>query len=492
MNTPRLVPAPTDPTARTRAARAGRTAPRATWALAGALALGAAAGRPAQAQPADAFLASNLVADVAERVTPAVVNITTERTRRGPGNDNPLFGPFGPFGPQPQGPRGRETGAGSGVVISSDGYIVTNNHVVADADTVKVTFTDKRELKAKVIGTDAPADLALLKVEATGLTKLELGDSNKLRIGEFVLAVGNPFGVGQTVTMGIVSAKGKANMGIVDYEDFIQTDAAINPGNSGGALVNLRGELIGINTAILSRSGSAAGVGFAVPTTMVRPILDQIRQHGRVKRGWLGVGIQDLNADLAQSLDLAKDLTGVVVSDVMPDGPAGKADIKSGDVIVAVNGKKMTSSAELRNYIALLGPSQKANVDLVRDGKKRSVSLTLGEKKDTQQANEPVESKDSVLSGLQLRNLTPDVRQRFRVSREIDGVMVVDVAAGSPAQEAGVQEGDIITQIDRKGVESVEQLSAMSLDRRDRVLLRVYRRTPAGMQNLFLVVRRGG
>jgi serine protease Do len=225
---------------------------------------------------------------------------------------------------------------------------------------------------------------------------------------------------------------------------------------------------------------------------MVRPILDQIRQHGRVKRGWLGVGIQDLNADLAQSLDLAKDLTGVVVSDVMPDGPAGKADIKSGDVIVAVNGKKMTSSAELRNYIALLGPSQKANVDLVRDGKKRSVSLTLGEKKDTQQANEPVESKDSVLSGLQLRNLTPDVRQRFRVSREIDGVMVVDVAAGSPAQEAGVQEGDIITQIDRKGVESVEQLSAMSLDRRDRVLLRVYRRTPAGMQNLFLVVRRGG
>ncbi len=440
------------------------------------------------APPPDDPLGSNYIADVAERVTPAVVNIVTETTRRnaslpqGYENAPPFFRDF--FGPNGQ-PR-REMGAGSGVVISADGYIVTNNHVVDRADSVKVSFSNAREYRAKVIGTDKSSDLALIKVEATNLPHLSMGDSTKLRLGEYVLAVGNPFGVGQTVTMGIVSAKGRSRIGIVDYEDFIQTDAAINPGNSGGALVNMRGELVGINTAILSRSGGAQGIGFAVPASMVRPIVDQIRQHGRVRRGFLGVGIQDLTPDIAASFGLATDIDGVLVSDVQDEGPAAKADVKAGDVILTVNGNKTRSASDLRNTIAMLGPGGKAKLEVLRDGKKRTVDVSLSEKRDDQQQAEQPAPGSSPLSGMNLHDLDGDLRKRLNAPQRLTGVVVTEVLQGSPAEEAGVQEGDVITHVDRTPISGAGELRKMELEKKDRVLLRVWRKGT----NLFLVIRR--
>ncbi|MEO1336592.1 MAG: Do family serine endopeptidase, partial [Myxococcota bacterium] len=336
----------------------------------------AALAAPSPAQ-ADIPFNPNIVADVAERVTPAVVNITTVSNRRSPRvrGFQDLFGPRGRRGPQ------RRMGAGSGVVISASGDIVTNNHVIEGADEIKVTFSNKEEYTAKLVGADKASDLAFLKIDAKDLPYLKFGSSKSLRLGEFVLAIGNPFGVGQTVTMGIVSAKGRANMNIVDYEDFIQTDASINPGNSGGALVNLRGELVGINTAILSRSGGAQGIGFAVPTSMVQPIREQIAKYGRVRRGWLGVSIQDLTPSVAKAFNLQK-IDGVLVSDILADGPAAKSDLNAGDVIVAVNDRPTANSAQLRNRIALTRPGSRAKLDVVRDGKSKSVYVTLDEKED--------------------------------------------------------------------------------------------------------------
>jgi serine protease Do len=428
-------------------------------------------------------IGTNHVADVAEKVTPAVVNITTERMRRQTQMEgHPFFREF--FGPH-GGPR-RDVGAGSGVVISADGYLVTNNHVVEGADEIKVSFSDRREYRAKLIGSDKPADIALLKIDANSLPFLGFGDSAKLRLGEYVLAVGNPFGVGQTVTMGIVSAKGRQNIGIVEYEDFIQTDAAINPGNSGGALVNMKGELIGINTAILSRTGGAAGIGFAVPSNMVQPLLTQIREHGRVRRGWLGVAIQDLSSDLAATLDLGKDVDGVLISDVIEDGPAAKSDLKSGDVIVNVNGRKTTSSAELKNTVAMLGPGAKAKVEIVREGKRRTLNVTLGEKKDEAEQAAEKSAETSVLSGLTLRDLSDELRTRLQVPQRLEGVLVTEVESGSIAEAAQLHEGDIITHVDRNKVRSVNELKSMSIDSKERVLLRVWR---AG-SNLFIVLRK--
>ena len=437
--------------------------------------------------PPDDPLGSNYIADVAERVTPAVVNITTESTRRTANLPNMDGAP--PFFRDFFGPNGRprpEMGAGSGVVISSDGYIVTNNHVVERADTVKVTFTDQREFKAKVIGTDKSSDLALIKVEATNLPSLQMGDSGKLRLGEYVLAVGNPFGVGQTVTMGIVSAKGRSRIGIVDYEDFIQTDAAINPGNSGGALVNMRGELIGINTAILSRSGGAQGIGFAVPTSMVKPIVEQVRLHGRVRRGFLGVGIQDLTPELATEMGLSGAPEGVLVSDVQEDGPAAKGDVKTGDVILTVNGMRTRWAGDLRNQVAMLGPGAKAKLEIMREGKKLPLTVTLSEKPDEQTAVEKAPSDASPLAGLNLRDMSAEIRARLRAPAKLGGVVVAEVAPGSPAEEAGLHEGDVITHIDRKPVNQTSQLKAFDLEKKANILVRVWRNGT----NLFIVIRR--
>ena len=412
----------------------------------------------------------NIVADVAEQVTPAVVNITTRRNR-----SRQMSRGFREFFGQRLPPQ---MGAGSGVVISSTGDIVTNNHVVEGADEIKVTFADKREYTAELMGADKASDLAFLRIKAKNLPYLKLGDSRKLRLGEFVLAVGNPFGVGQTVTMGIVSAKGRANIGIVDYEDFIQTDASINPGNSGGALVNLRGELVGINTAILSRSGGAQGVGFAVPTTMIRPIRDQIAKDGRVRRGWLGVGIQDLTPDLASSLGLEK-VDGVVVTDVLNNGPASKSDLSPGDVIVAVDNRPTRTTAQLRNRIALTGPGVRTKLDVLRDKKRKSIYVTLDEKQEEGAvARRSNGDSDDLLDGVRLVDLDGELRRRLRVPSRFDGVAVADVAAGSPADRAGLEPNDVIVEVKGTSVKSVRGLRRMMsrFKKEEKILLRVLQR----------------
>jgi serine protease Do len=277
--------------------------------------------------------------------------------------------------PEPEPQRG----LGSGVVVA-DNVIVTNNHVVEGADELRITTADKREITAEVAGTDPRSDLAVLRIKGKieGLKPIEFGDSQALRPGDVVLAVGNPFGVGQTVTMGIVSAKGRADLGIVDYEDFIQTDAAINPGNSGGALVNMEGKLVGVNTAILSRTGAFAGVGFAIPSEMVKPIMQSLLENGKVVRGWLGVTIQDVDAELARAMSLPS-ASGVLISDLAPGGPAARAGVQRGDVVVRIDGKPVESTGRLRNLIAAAGARGKVSLDLVRKGKPQTLSVELGE-----------------------------------------------------------------------------------------------------------------
>lgn len=347
---------------------------------AAAVSAGAQALTPGAETAAKTLFNPTVISDVAEKVSPAVVRIATKtKIEQTMGRRSMRRYDFGPGGPgQPDTP-GFGMGVASGVIISADGYIVTNNHVVEQAGDVRVTLDDGRELEAKVIGTDPPADLALLKVEAKGLPFLKFGDSSKLRLGEIVLAVGNPFGVGQTVTMGIVSAKGRSGMGIVDYEDFIQTDAAINPGNSGGALVGLDGSLVGINTAIVSRSGGAAGIGFAVPASMVSPLIAQMREGGKVHRGWLGVAIQDLTPELIKMLKLGE-AKGVLISDVLANGPAAKAGMESGDLVTSIEGREIRSASELRNMVAMIAPGKKIKVLVNREGSEKELSVKVDEK----------------------------------------------------------------------------------------------------------------
>ena len=417
------------------------------------------------------------ISDIAEKVTPAVVNITTRRTG---GQGVPL--PFRDFFRRGRVPP--QMGAGSGVIVSSNGDIVTNNHVVDEADEIRVTLSDKREFKAEVVGVDKSSDLAFLKISAKGLPFLKLGDSSKLRLGEFVLAVGNPFGVGQTVTLGIVSAKGRADVGIVDYEDFIQTDAAINPGNSGGALVNMDGELVGINTAILSRSGGAQGIGFAVPSNMVRPIRQQITKYGRVRRGWLGVSIQDLTPELARSLEL-EGVQGVVIADVLDNGPAARANLTAGDVVLEIDGKPTKTSAQLRNRIALTSPGSKTRLAIIRKGQKKTISVTLDEKSESG-AIASLNNSTSLVSGLGVRPLDPELRRRLRIPTRVDGVVVDNVEAGSAAYRAGIEEGNLITSVGGKPISSPSELASAVSEDADEVLLRVFRRGTF----TFVVLRR--
>lgn len=414
---------------------------------------------------ADVPLSATAVSDVAERVTPAVVNITTRRNTPQRGA-NPFFGPG----------RGMpQMGAGSGVVISAEGEIVTNNHVIEGADEIIVTFSDRREFKAKLIGADKPSDLAFIKIEAKGLPFLSFGNSSTLRLGEFVLAVGNPFGVGQTVTMGIVSAKGRANMGIVDYEDFIQTDASINPGNSGGALVNLNGDLVGINTAIVSRSGGSSGIGFAVPVNMVQPIREQLKNGGKVRRGWLGVAIQDLTPGLAKSLSL-QNLRGVLVSDVMDGGPADKGKLEAGDVITAVNGRPTHTAAQLRNRVGLTRPGTSAKLDVMRGGKARTLDIVLEEKDAEGAVAQAPQRGKSLSDGLSVQDLNRQLRRQLRVPSRVQGVVVTDVADGSPAERSGLEEGDVIVEAQRRAIRKSRDLKAVLGRSKGEVLLRVFKR----------------
>ena len=437
---------------------------------------------------------------VVKAVMPAVVNISTKRTIRSQGADVPSQFQDDPFFRQFFGddffhrfhmPRERrESSLGSGVIVDSAGYIITNNHVVAKADEIKVLLNDKREFSGKVVGTDPKSDIAIVKINAKDLPVIPWGDSDKLEVGEYVLAIGNPFGLNQTVTQGIVSAVGRANVGIADYEDFIQTDAAINPGNSGGALVNARGQLVGINTAIFSRSGGYMGIGFAVPSNMTRAVMESLIKTGKVVRGWLGVSIQEVTPDLAKQFGM-KESRGALVSEVIPDSPAAAAGLQSGDIITAFNGKPVDSPSTLRNTVAQTLVGMKVKVEVLRDKKTVSLEVKIAEQpKDIAQAEgESVlgNGKDTVLSGVEVRNLTPDIARQLGVPAGTAGVVVSGIEQGSAAEDAGLQEGDVIMQINRQSVHNIGDFKRLSgkLSKTDSTLLLINRQG----RKLFIAIR---
>jgi serine protease Do len=430
-------------------------------------------------------------AEVVDRVAPAVVTIRSERMVRltsQPFPDVPWFRDF--FGDRfPRGriPERREGGMGSGVIVRQDGYILTNHHVVEGAEEVTVELTDGRSFKAKVVGTDAPSDLAVLKIDAPNLKTLPLGDSDEVRVGDVVLAVGNPLGVGQTVTMGIVSAKGRATrMGDGSYEDFIQTDAPINRGNSGGPLVNTRGELIGINSQILSPSGGNIGIGFSIPANMARHVMTQLIEHGEVRRGRLGVTIQAITPELASAMNLSG-TNGALVSSVDAKSPAESAGIKRGDVITAVNGETVKDSNMLRNKIAELGPGAEAKLTILRDGKERVVTATLEElpSDSSRSVDRSSRKTGSGRFGIAVEPLTSARARELGVNAK-QGVVIEEVEPGSRAANAGLREGDVIEEVDRKPVKSVEELRA-ALESGDRpALLLVHR----GANTVFVTLER--
>ncbi len=398
------------------------------------------------------------IADIAERATPSVVNVASRRMIKNRNPQEEAFRHFfGPGGAQPH--EREQRGLGSGVIYSTDGLVLTNNHVIEGADEITVTTADGTDYNADVVGTDDKSDVAVLRLKGNlkNLVPITLGDSAQLRVGDVVLAIGNPFGVGQTVTMGIVSAKGRSETRIVDYADFIQTDAAINPGNSGGALVNMQGEVIGINTAILSRTGGYQGVGFAIPSNMARQIAQSLVEHGKVVRGWLGISIQDVDADLASALHLPN-ADGVLVSDVAPGSPAEKGGLLRGDVVLSVDGKKTNSATQLRNFIADAGSNKKVELALLRGGKPQSLSLMLGElKSDKPEVVSSTSPRQETLNGLSVEPLTPRLRQQLKLPAELkQGIVVTGVAPGSEAAERNIQPGDVIIEVNGQPVGSVQ------------------------------------
>jgi serine protease Do len=392
--------------------------------------------------------------------------------RRFFGDQNSGHMPRHNFGPQ------RQEGIGSGVVVSKDGYILTNNHVVDGADEVKVALQDGRDFTAKVIGRDPKTDIAVIKVEAKDMPVVPMADSDKVEVGDVVLAIGNPFGIGQTVTKGIVSATGRAGAVGLDYEDFIQTDAAINPGNSGGALVDAEGRLIGINTAILSRSGGNQGIGFAIPVNLARDVMGSLVKEGHVTRGYLGVMIQDLTPNLAKEFKL-KDNKGALVGDVTAHSPAEKAGLKEGDIITDFNGKPVTDSRHLKLEVARTQPGESVPVTILRDGSEKTLDVTVKEMPGTEHLakNDNQKAEDTgTLNGVAVGDLDSRARQQFDLPANIKGVVVTDVDPNSAAAEAGLKPGDVIQEINRKPVKTAEQAVQMTEKANDKTtLLRVWR-----------------
>ncbi len=443
------------------------------------LAMGAAA---TSAQAQDQKLIEALVqqskarAAIVKAISPGVVHISVEKQVKNDGQQVPeMFNDeffrrfFQPRLPTP--PREfRQRGLGTGSIVSPDGYILTNNHVVADADKITVKLPDGRELVAKLIGADPPTDLAVIQVQGKNLPTMKLGDSDDLDVGESVIAIGNPFGLEQTVTAGIVSAKGRSEVGLTDYEDFIQTDASINPGNSGGPLVNLRGDIVGINTAIYTRSGGNQGIGFAIPVNMARTIMKDLIAGGRVVRGFLGVVIQDVTQELASALNVEVN-GGVLVSNVGPETPAGKAGIKQGDLITSFNGRLTKSSNSLRNAVAATKPGAKVPMEFVRDGKRSTVQVTVqeqpsdmsaaigGNQRPDGQSDEQGPATEELL-GMTLQPLTADVAEQLGY-KGFTGLIVTSVKQDSPAAEARLREGVLIMQANRRPVRTVAELKAV-------------------------------
>jgi serine protease Do len=441
-------------------------------------------------------------APVVEPLLAAVVNISSSKVvktsrEESPFEDDPFFRQFfgNPGGPgqgpgqgdgdEQQGGQPREQkehSLGSGVIVSPDGYILTNNHVVDDATDIEVVLKDKRQLKAKVVGTDPRTDIAVLKIPATGLTAVTIGDSAKTRVGDIVLAIGDPFGIGETVTMGIVSALGRRSLdieGAGGYEDFIQTDASINPGNSGGALVNTRGQLIGINTAIISNGGGGnQGIGFAVPIDMARHVMEQLVSKGKVTRGYLGVSIQEVTPALAKAFGLPS-AEGALVGDVNSDSPGAKAGLLKGDVIVGLNGQPVSDYQDLRLRVSQSAPGEIAKLDIYRNGQKRQMSVTLGELPDQQAAaKDAPQANEDAMEGVQVQALTPDLAEQLKVPAGTHGVVVTRVDPDSAAAEGMLQRGDIIQEANHKPVATPEQLRTAVHD--------------AGNQPLLLLVNRQG
>ena len=410
----------------------------------------------------------NSYAEVVSNVAPAVVTIRSERRVRAaeqfPFSNDPFFRDF--FGDRfrstvPDNQQQLQRGLGSGVIVSPDGYILTNHHVIDGAEDVKVELNDKRSFAAKVVGSDPPSDLAVLKIDTRGLPVLTLGDSDQVRVGDVVLAIGNPLGVGQTVTMGIISAKGRYT-GLSDgsFEDFLQTDAPINQGNSGGALVNTKGELIGINSQILSPSGGNIGLGFAIPANMAKTAMDQLVKSGRVRRGMIGVTIQPVTSDLASSLGLSE-VRGALVNNVQPGSPAERAGIKRGDVIVAFNGSTVTDSNSLRNQVARTQPGTDVTLTISRDNREQQTRVILGElpaERLTAAADSPSGGSDTGKLGIRVEPLTPSLADRLNLRAGVQGLVVTDVDPVGPAADAGVRENDVIEEVNRQSVRSVEDL----------------------------------
>jgi serine protease Do len=408
-------------------------------------------------------------ADLAENLSPTVVNVYTTQKVEVSSSPHQFFFPDQQEIPEPfkrffgmpnmpeQAPK-REmerTSLGSGVIVSADGYILTNNHVVEDADEISVTLYTFEEYKATIIGRDPKSDLALIKIEPKAdLPFVKFGDSDKLRVGEWVLAIGNPFGLQKTVTAGIVSAKGRA-INNESYGNFIQTDASINPGNSGGPLFNLQGEMVGVNTAIFSRSGGNIGIGFAIPVNMAKNVLVQLKEHGKVTRGWLGVMIQQVTPDLAENFGLERPI-GALIGQVVPGSPAEKAGLKPGDVIIAYNGKEVSQMSMLPAMVANTDVGEKANLVLIRDGKKQNVTVEIGKMEEEEPLVAGAETGTSKKLGMAVQELTPKIAESLGIE-ETGGVIVTDINPGSAAAEAGILRGDIILEINREKVENIAQ-----------------------------------
>jgi serine protease Do len=430
-------------------------------------------------------------APVVKKVLPTVVNISSSKVSKVPTEffgqlpDDPMFRQFfgddfnRRFGRPHQAPKQREKGLGSGVVMTQDGYIVTNNHVVDGATDVTVTLADKREFKAKVIGTDPKSDIAVIKIDATNLAPITIADSTKVQVGDYALAVGDPFGVGQTVTMGIVSATGRSHLGIEAYEDFIQTDAPINPGNSGGALVNDRGELIGINTAIIAHGSEGnQGIGFAIPANMARNVMEQIVEHGKVTRAYLGIVPQDVTPEIAKQFG-EKEARGALVADVSAGSPAQKSGLERGDIILDVNGKPVADSNALRMTISMMAPDTDARLKVLRNGTEREIAVKLGDMP-TEEASANSEDKSngsasSAMSGVSVEDLDAQTANELGLSPNTKGVVVTNVDPSSEAAEAGLRRGDVIQEVNRQPVKNTADFERAMRNSKDKHLLLVNR-----------------
>lgn len=436
-------------------------------------------------------------ARIAQTVTPAIVNIQSThvvKVQQSPFFNDPFFRQF--FGDMFRGvPREqREHALGSGVIVSPDGYIVTNNHVIAHASDVQIMLSDKKTFKAKVVGADPQTDVAVVKVDAKDLPTAPLGDSSTLHVGETVMAFGNPFGQNFSVTRGSVSAVGRSGLGIETFEDFIQTDTAINPGNSGGALVNVRGQVIGINTAILSGNqgpggeGSFSGIGFAIPSNIVKHVMESLVKTGKVDRGYVGVLLEDLNPSLARQFH-APDVSGALVSNVEPGSPGEKAGLKQGDVIRTFEGKDVSNRANLQSMVVNKSPGAEVTLGLLRDGKPLTLKLTLGERP-LDQARGGGGGKapsEGVLRGISAQNLTPALRQQLGLEPDTRGVVIGDLDSSSPAAQQGLQPGDVIESINRHPVNSVADFNRLAAEAKGETLLRVNRQGNAA----FVVISPG-